>query len=632
MPRRRNRQYQGYDRGYSQPTVREYESFFNPIPMEFLQQNLAERQQKYDVAFQGAMGATGQLRETESAMTDLTFKNELVNKGVKDINKMVTEKYGGDWGKASKEVARQITQLRADPFWETTKYLKEQQKLKQAYTLEHPDAHIYTDPSQIGAIDPKTGKPRSMQEMTFRGEEKGKWQQSVAAQYKDLESDVIVGRLKNLTGEATGYKGIKTIADLTDTQLMALAHDPYAIDTFLENNRDFMRSKMELENMTEEQVKVAAGDYIFGQIKHKERRVEAQQTMVDQYAMQRLKDSKDRGNIWGGQYEGLAFETGYDPEDKGERRKMDRYFADTGNIVDPDKKYTTSGTIPIGREGAVGNLIAMFNNKNVKDIENQIYTGEQQVEIKELAGLIRDLRNNNPDSFPDNMTDWEIYEAFNNSGVMYKRSITTAVPLLNEDMSQNIGYSLAENILGTEFYLKGDEISPEMTRNYLGKNGIQEETNIPPEAFESIVTSKANRKGYDITLGLYYTEVPKFKKKDGLVMNSDGTINWAKSGEVEGMARLYYAPDTNTKGGSHVISILDQALKTKNFEGLLPGMTIDQEELTRAKEAGEDVNYAKVITIKTGKVDTKGAVSLEDIRHNYHLSQTMRLQQYYSVE
>ena len=206
MPRRRNRQYnRSYDSGFNQPNVREYESFFNPIPMEFLQQNLADRQEKYDVAFTGALSAADQMRQTETAMTDLAFKNELVNKGVKDINKIVTEKYGGDWGRASKEIASRITQLRADPFWQTDKYLKEQQKMEQMFRLEHPDAHIYSAPSEVGAIDPATGKPRSMRDLTFRGEEKGKWQQSVRQQYEDLEADVIVGRLKNLTGEATGF-------------------------------------------------------------------------------------------------------------------------------------------------------------------------------------------------------------------------------------------------------------------------------------------------------------------------------------------------------------------------------------------------------------------------------------------
>jgi hypothetical protein len=631
MPRRRNYRQQNYTRGYSQPTATQYQSFFNPIPVEFLQRNLDERQGAYDTAFSGAISAKDQMQQTESAMSDLAYKNELINKGVKDINKIVTDKYGGDWGRASKEVARNITQLRADPFWQTTKYLKGQQDIEQKFKLDNPDAHIYTSPSSVGAIDPLTGKPRSMKELTFRGEEKGQWQQSVGTQFKDVQGDVLIERMKKLTGEGSGYKGVKRISDLTDTQLRALANDEFAVNTFLENNGDFMRSKMEIDGMSEEEVRAAASDFIYGQIKHKKQRVESQQLVKDDEFLLGLKNSVNRGNVWGGEYEGPAFETGYDPEDKKERKKMDRYFSDSGDIVDSDQKYTTSGTTPIGREGAVGNLIAMFNNKDVKDVEKQIYTGEQQVEIKELAGLIRDLRNNNAEAFPNSMSDWEVYETFNNSGEKYKRSITTAVPLLNEDMSQNLGHALNQNLSGTEFYLKGDKISPEMTRNYQGKNGIEEETNIPPEAFESIVTNKANRKGYDITLGMYYTEVPKFKKKDGVVMNSDGTINWSKSGEVEGMARLYYAPDTYTKGASNVVSILDQALKDSSFEGMLPGMSIDQEALQKAKNAGEDVNHAKVISIQTDRLDVKD-VSLEDIRHNYHMGQTMRLQQKYAVE
>jgi hypothetical protein len=280
MPRRRNRQYQGYDYGYNQPSISQYESFFNPIPIEFLQQNLAEKQQKYDVAFQGAMGATDQLRQTEAAMSDLAFKNELVNKGVKDINKMVTEKYGGDWGRASKEVARNITQLRSDPFWQTTKYLKEQQELEQKFKLAHPSAHIYTAPSAVGAIDPATGRPRSMKELTFRGEERGDWQQSVRAQFADVKGSVLQNALKQ--SGVPGYMKYERIEDLNDTQLRALADHPAGVDAFLETNPDFERSKIEIEGLTPEQVRQEASDYIYGNIRQKAYRKETGQIVKDE--------------------------------------------------------------------------------------------------------------------------------------------------------------------------------------------------------------------------------------------------------------------------------------------------------------------------------------------------------------
>ena len=58
---------------YQQPTASQYESFFNPIPIDFLQQNLQQHQGRYDQAFAGALAAKEAALQESIALGDTAY-------------------------------------------------------------------------------------------------------------------------------------------------------------------------------------------------------------------------------------------------------------------------------------------------------------------------------------------------------------------------------------------------------------------------------------------------------------------------------------------------------------------------------------------------------------------------------
>jgi len=138
---------------FAQPNIEQYESFFNPVPIDFLQQQVGQRQQGYNAAFAGTLAAKDELSQVQVGMADLAKKNEIIQKGIGDIDKLVGEKYGGDWSRASKEIARNITQMRANPFWNAQKEVEKRREEARGLKREFgPDALVFNDPSNLSTL------------------------------------------------------------------------------------------------------------------------------------------------------------------------------------------------------------------------------------------------------------------------------------------------------------------------------------------------------------------------------------------------------------------------------------------------------------------------------------------------
>ena len=123
---------QGYSRSnyqYQQPNVQQYQSFFDPIPLEFLQDQLGQRQGKYDTAYAGALAAKETMASQQAALQDLGSKNQIIGDVMGNIDKTIEEKYGGDWGRGAKEIARMVSSARQNPFWETKNNLRKRDRL-----------------------------------------------------------------------------------------------------------------------------------------------------------------------------------------------------------------------------------------------------------------------------------------------------------------------------------------------------------------------------------------------------------------------------------------------------------------------------------------------------------------------
>jgi len=183
-----------------------------------------------------------------------------------------------------------VSSVRQNPFWETTKHLKGQQELQQKYQLDNPDAHIYQDVLGQSTIDPKTGKVRGREALTFRGGAKGDWQGSVTKQFSGMTGERLVSTLKNIG--ITGYAGIKSIEELSDDDLKEFATNPAVVETFMENNPDFYKSKSEIEGLSDEEIKTDAADFIYGSVAPRAYKKEALQAVKDQDYFDRMKAAR----------------------------------------------------------------------------------------------------------------------------------------------------------------------------------------------------------------------------------------------------------------------------------------------------------------------------------------------------
>lgn len=632
--------YGGYQSNYQyqQPAVSQYESFFNPIPIDFLQQNLQQKQGQYDQAFAGALAAKEKALQEEVALGDSIYRKDLVENSMQDMDRITQEKYGGDYGRAAKDIARQVTDLRADPFWASSKHLKEQQGLQQKFMLQNPDAHLYKNVQNIGAYDPETQQIRGQEELTFEAGKKGDWQGSVEKQFADIQGEQLFKALQD--SGVTGYFKNVTIAELEPEDLTTLLDtNPQMIESFLKNNPDFEKSGLEIRGLKDrEAVKKEAKDFILGNILDKPFYKESGTVIQDKGYWERYKAAADNQlqNPWGDQQGGQRHYSGIEADPSGQKRKITLgFFSGDGSIMDgsqyeasltPDAP--TAASYGIGRSSGATSAQSAYGKAQAKR------KSERRMEDREnVVSLVNDLRTNQPADF-DGMTDLEVYDEFLNNSENYKYAINYSKPLFNEDYSKNIGVATNNNIAGTDFYLQGDDRSG--ATKYMGKGGIQERTGIPLPVFEDMLLNPDYGKGYDMTDGTYYIEVPKFKNRNGPTLNTDGSINWAKSPTAGDTERVYFHPDQYTSTANQMITGLNKGIKGNDIDlvnltlaNYSRDATLDRQVFAEAQgNKTVDVNEVKMINMPTADGNT-ALFSLNDMRRRYFSEQTKRLGQLY---
>ena len=215
-----------------QPAAFQYQSFYDPIPVESLIESSARSQQEYDVGYAGALSAQDQLAQSLVGMQDIAAKNEILNQSIAGMNTTVKDKYGGDWGRAAKDVAAQITQVRSNPFWNTAKeadrFRKQAEELKIKYG---PNAYIFNDPTKISVVD-EEGNLRGAQEFAPDIVEAGDYVQTV----RELIGNVSDNKWQEYgleQAEVLGYLKTGNISAVTEERLANLAKDPDIQKAFL---------------------------------------------------------------------------------------------------------------------------------------------------------------------------------------------------------------------------------------------------------------------------------------------------------------------------------------------------------------------------------------------------------------
>ena len=242
MPRRypAGGSYRGQYNSYQQqPNVGQYQSAFNPIPIEFLQEQLRGRQGQYDQAFAGTLAAKDAFAQEQVGLSDIASKNQLINDSFNNIDKMVEEKYGGDWSRAAKEVARTVTQTRANPFWNAQKEVEEKRDAYQSQIDKFGSKSMQfgPDPRQMSTLD-EQGRVRSQDQFAGRVVEQGEWANTARTLLGGLSADVYE-RFDLAEGELQGYiQGTKR-TELTRKKIEKMASDPAIQEAFLREHPEF---------------------------------------------------------------------------------------------------------------------------------------------------------------------------------------------------------------------------------------------------------------------------------------------------------------------------------------------------------------------------------------------------------
>ena len=247
MPRYRSQSQGGYQGGYGgynsqqprQSAAFEYESFFNPIPLDFVQEELGRRQDRFDTSFAGATQGQDEMNQTLVGMPDIEGKRNLVNKSVEGMNKLVDEKYGGDWGRASKEIASRVTSARSNPFWNAQSEAQKQRGLAQELKTKYgQDAFIFNDPTNLSVLD-ENGQVRGMDQFQPDIVQKGDYVKTAKQLIQGLEPDINAYGLTE--AEIDGFLKNKTVSKITEDKIKAFAESEEVQQAFLTQHSEIQR-------------------------------------------------------------------------------------------------------------------------------------------------------------------------------------------------------------------------------------------------------------------------------------------------------------------------------------------------------------------------------------------------------
>lgn len=177
-----NRNLQYYRGQYNPSSIYGYSSgaevfsMYNPESEARLTEALAKRQERFDAAKLAEAQELARLGETETY--DLAELNNRINTFESNINKLVKEKYNGDYSAAANEIAKMIGTERSNPFYH---FNKQKVEMGKAYL----DAKM-----KLGANFLSAGNPF---DVSFQD-----WQQGATFEFTPINSADITQRSASL--------------------------------------------------------------------------------------------------------------------------------------------------------------------------------------------------------------------------------------------------------------------------------------------------------------------------------------------------------------------------------------------------------------------------------------------------
>lgn len=234
---------------YNEPTISQYESFFNPIPLEFVQEQFDRRQGAYDEAYAGAMQAKDQFNNAKVGAPDIQYAKQLTNQFVEDTDKMVQEQFGGDWGKAAKTIARNVTNVRGNEFWQKAEILDKRREEERALTSKYgPNALVFKSVQNKSVYDPTTKQMINPESMSYDVLEKGDWNKTIQDVIGKINPD---SNPYGLTRADFGYLRSGQITEISSDKLKKIAEDPNIQQAIISAHPEMARAFNELPDKRE---------------------------------------------------------------------------------------------------------------------------------------------------------------------------------------------------------------------------------------------------------------------------------------------------------------------------------------------------------------------------------------------
>lgn len=99
----------------------QYTPQFIPTDINLMNRMLQERQQEHDLSLARIAEMEDKYGQMRVDPSDIEYKNQLLGNFQQDIGSIV-DRYGGDYGAASKDITRKLSKFRNDPFFQNAPY------------------------------------------------------------------------------------------------------------------------------------------------------------------------------------------------------------------------------------------------------------------------------------------------------------------------------------------------------------------------------------------------------------------------------------------------------------------------------------------------------------------------------
>lgn len=502
-----------------------YQSGFQPIPMEFVQQQLGARQQRYDLGYGTAIQTLDKYSNFETDPEDIARKNSLIDSFTEDINTLVQDKFQGDWGKAAKTVAKNVTKMRQDPFWDLARQAKvlrsEERKLRAQFG---PEALPFKSLVGKSVYDPEQGYI-SPEDLTYDIEQRlndvpvmeSMWNQIPEIQRSLEPEKVTIGGETFLKYGATKGISRRQVLDYLDN----------AFERYQQTNnyKQRFREYTEMYGMDHEDANEMIRDQLYAT------------------GLERVGQSSDVRYTSAGSSSGSASSV---PQ---------AVFGSA--VVGPAEQLRDYKKKGWQRRGSAFNDSGRVKEKspvNLTDPGTAILSFIQNNRIDKVSETVSNIRKAHPEY--DDLTDQELYDLSLDSKVEMNVSNNMYYPVANEDANKAIATKIVTNPTSVEWRISGVTA----TTNYYGNNGVYDEIGIDVEALSEMIEDDFLTTFYNFSTGEYGVEVPKVKD---IKRNADGSINYTDSKiDFDKTTRVYYKPDEKTRAYSNALQTVENSIAT----------------------------------------------------------------------